>query len=522
MALWVAVAVAAVRYLPPLGQSASTVGDITPAHLPALRVEQRSAAVFGSTVLSRVAVVQRDPGGLSQDVRDASAKQALGVAQGQAKGRYPGLMAALPVLNDQRVMPGAHEDGTTIVTYLYFDPASSWVDQERTAQLYARDLRATPGAGVVGVTGSIPARMAQDDQIFAHLDLVEIATVLLIGLILAVTFRSLLAPVVALAAGVLSYTVALRLVEWAGQRSGFEAPVELQPLMVVLLLGIVTDYAIFLLAGFRRQLAAGVPRARAARLAVAENAPIIATAGLMVAAGTAVLVVADLRFFRAFGPGLALTVLVGLAVALTLVPALLAVLGRAVFWPSRVAAPDSPGPGPAADAAEGTPQSWRARVLHRATSRPVAFVVAALAMAALLAASYGLRDASLGFDLVNGLPRSSETRKAADAATSGFAQGILSPTEVLVQGSGLAERRANLEHLQELIGTQPGVAGVAGPKEEALGMAAATAATAASAAPPHRKAPPPDPALRLRRPRPPRTQGWPSRRTERPRATSWS
>ena len=149
----------------------------------------------------------------------------------------------------------------------------------------------------------------------------------------------------ALAAGVLSYTVALRLVEWAGQRSGFAAPVELQPLMVVLLLGVVTDYAIFLLAGFRRQLAAGVPRARAARLAVAENAPIIATAGLMVAAGTAVLVVADLRFFRAFGPGLALTVLVGLAVALTLVPALLAVLGRVVFWPSRVAAPDSPGPG---------------------------------------------------------------------------------------------------------------------------------------------------------------------------------
>ena len=91
MALWVAVAVAAVRYLPPLGQSASTVGDITPAHLPALRVEQRSAAAFGSTVLSRVAVVQRDPGGLSQDVRDASAKQALGVAQGQAKSRYPGL-----------------------------------------------------------------------------------------------------------------------------------------------------------------------------------------------------------------------------------------------------------------------------------------------------------------------------------------------------------------------------------------------------------------------------------------------
>ena len=222
--------------------------------------------------------------------------------------------------------------------------------------------------------------MAQDEQIFARMNLVEIATVVLIALILAVAFRSLIAPMAALTAGVLSYTVALRLVSWAGQRSGFEAPVELQPLMVVLLLGVVTDYAIFLLAGFRRQLAAGVPRARATRAAVAENAPIIATAGLMVAAGTAVLVVADLRFFRAFGPGLALTVLLGLAVALTLVPAFLAVLGRAVFWPSRIRADESAQPSVGSEVptvARGP--SLRARALHLATRRPVAFVVASSA-----------------------------------------------------------------------------------------------------------------------------------------------
>jgi putative drug exporter of the RND superfamily len=347
IAAWIAAAVFAVRDLPPLGQSSGSVGDITPPHLPALQTELRSAQIFGNSVLSRVEVVQRDPRGLSPGVQQAAGTQALAVAHGQARVRYPGLLAALPVLNAEALMPKAHENGTTIITYLYYDPGASWAEQQQTAEVYARDLGRTPGASVVGVTGTIPARLAQNDLIFARLDLVEIATVLLIALIIGVTFRSLVAPIVALAAGVLSYTVALRVVQYAGRRTGFEAPAELQPLMVVLLLGIVTDYAVFLLSGFRRQLTSGTARARAARAAVAENAPIIATAGVMVAAGTAVLAVAHLRFFRAFGPGLALTVVLGLAVALTLVPALLAVLGRSAFWPSRPAA------GPAALAEAG-------------------------------------------------------------------------------------------------------------------------------------------------------------------------
>jgi uncharacterized membrane protein YdfJ with MMPL/SSD domain len=46
------------------------------------------------------------------------------------------------------------------------------------------------------------------------------------------------------------------------------------------------------------------------------------------------LLAGQLEFFRAFGPGLALTVLVTLAIALTFIPATLAILGRSLFWPS--------------------------------------------------------------------------------------------------------------------------------------------------------------------------------------------
>jgi hypothetical protein len=79
-----------------------------------------------------------------------------------------------------------------------------------------------------------------------------------------------------------------------------------------------TDYSIFFLAGARSRLGAGEGRLDAARQATASFVPIVLTAGLIVAAGTAALLARTLDFFRAFGPGMALTALVAVAVSVTL------------------------------------------------------------------------------------------------------------------------------------------------------------------------------------------------------------
>ena len=93
--------------------------------------------------------------------------------------------------------------------------------------------------------------------------LVEIATIVLVVLIVGITFRSFGAPAVALLAGVVSYLVALPVIAWTGSRLGFDVPAEVEPLIVVLLLGIVTDYTIFYLSGTRQRLAtAGVATPR--------------------------------------------------------------------------------------------------------------------------------------------------------------------------------------------------------------------------------------------------------------------
>jgi RND superfamily putative drug exporter len=244
------------------------------------------------------------------------------------------------------------------------------------------------------------------------------------------------------------------------ERYGIAVPQEAQPMLVALLLGVVTDYVVFYLSAARGQLADGTDRLTAARWATARFSPIIATAGATAAAGTGALIVADSPTFRAFGPGMAVAVLIGMVVAVTLVPALLAILGRAVLW--------SPRRGLKADPAEARAEAsggWWARVL---TWPGFSFVVVVVCVGGLLWAAMPIRHTALGVSFVEALPAGNHIRQAAAQAEAGFADGILSPTELLVQGSGVASRQAELAKLQEALAREPGVAAVIGPDDEVI------------------------------------------------------
>jgi RND superfamily putative drug exporter len=459
---WIVAAVAAVHFLPSLEQAQSgALGSLVPTNAPALKAEERDYHLFDLPLLSRVEVVQRNPHGLSLWAQARAVERAVRVDT-HADPRVRDIPAAVPVSNTLGLFPGSAERSTTVVTYLYFKPDTTLEQQWAAAHRYLHGT--TPQDAVVGVTGAAPARLEQTNRITRALPWIEVATVLMIGLVVGLYYRSVGAPVVTLAAAALAYVISTRVVAWFGERLGVTIPNELEPLLVVLLLGIVTDYSVFFLSGMRDRLRAGEGRGKAARWTTATFTPIILVAGLTVAAGTASLLVARLGFLRAFGPGLAFTVLIGLAVAVTFVPAMLGMFGRVVFWPRW-----PPKPGTVAESV-GEPsdriaRSFRSKVARWATARPAAAAITILCVLGLGAAAAGLTRTSLGFTLIQGLPGSSEVRQAADAASQGFAPGILDPTIVLVQGTGLEQRTAQLTRLQSLIGRQRGVAGVLGPAQ---------------------------------------------------------
>ena len=169
----------------------------------------------------------------------------------------------------------------------------------------------------------------------------------------------------------LAYISALALLRWLGEHEGLSQPDSLRPLMIALVLGIVTDYCIFYLSAARSRLRAGEERLDAARRATAEITPMVLASGLILAVGLAGLRISSVGFFRDLGPGLAVTVAVAVAASLLVMPAVIAIAGRALFWPRHLEA------GPDADeeaVGEGRtvchPQAGRLRDRRRLRRRP--------------------------------------------------------------------------------------------------------------------------------------------------------
>src|SRR5207253_344600 len=166
------------------------------------------------------------------------------------------------------------------------------------------------------------------------------------------------------------------------------------------------------------------------------------------------LVVARTKLLSAFGPGLALTVLTAMAVSMTLGPALMAIFGGLLFrpvprWLRRQGVTRREGGGrkparPRRKWARIWTGRWnlRTRATRFAAVRPMALLIAAVGTAGLLAAAWGAHTIHLGSPLIRELPASSPAARAGTAAADGFAPGILSPTEILVIGPGVARQSA--------------------------------------------------------------------------------
>ncbi|TVZ03899.1 hypothetical protein EAS64_15785 [Trebonia kvetii] len=449
---WAAAAVVAVLLLPPLSSSGG-LNNLIPAGSPALRADASAARLFGYPLEAGVAIVQRAPHGLPPSVVDKTGRAAVSYDR---HASIPGLVAVIPVPNGAGIprsisvspltaaglLGSVRGKTSTIVTYLEFSDTTTLQQQVTAAGTYARRL-----TDVTGVTGAVAAQYEQGQIIDRDLPWVELFTVLAIALIVGVRFRSLLAPLAALACAGTAYLVAVRVVAWGAARTGISLPQEAEPVLVVLLLGVTTDYCVFFLAGMRSRLAEGADQLQAVRDATAESAPIVFTAGLIVAAGTGALLVARGGLLRAFGPGLAATVLVSMVVSLTLMPALLGVLSRFMF--RHVAPARLPGPG--------------SPIARFATSKPVALLVIAACVAGLGAAASATGRLGLGSPLIGEMPSSSNVAEASAAASAGFAPGVLAPTEVLIIGPGVGSQVAADRRFGDFLRRQPGVASVVGP-----------------------------------------------------------
>jgi RND superfamily putative drug exporter len=198
------------------------------------------------------------------------------------------------------------------------------------------EVRASAPAGMrTFVTG--PAGLAADlVAAFAGIDGILLLVALgAVFLILLVVYRSLLLPIAVLFTSVFALCAAILLVFGMAKLGWIQLNGQSQGILSILVIGAATDYALLYVARFREALTHTANRTAAALTAwKAAWEPILAS-GATVIIALLCLLLSDLNSNKALGPVGAAGILCSLFAALTLLPALMALLGRAAFWPFR-------------------------------------------------------------------------------------------------------------------------------------------------------------------------------------------
>jgi RND superfamily putative drug exporter len=437
------------------------LGNLVPPKSQAIKAEQDAYTRFGVPILSRTLVVQRDPAGL--DDREQLAVVARAAA---ARGAGAGaIFGAVPYVNRPEIAPATGEHGTTAVTGLFFDPGLNPLEQPARA----RDFVArTHPPHVVGVTGSIPAQVAQGDLVLSRLPVVEVATALLVALMVGLYFRSLIAPLLTVGTVAMAYLLTDRMLAQLAKQYDISVPQEVHPVIVVLLFGVVTDYSIFYLSRARELLQAGHTRRQAAVEATAGITGIVTAAAVTVAGASMALYASDLPFLRAFGPAMAGSVLIAWLVVVLFVPVSLGIFGRLLFWPSTCgpdagAAPGPvpvPGPAPADEAPRGSP------LVRVAVGHPLVMSVACLIVLGF--AVSGVGHLRLGNPVISSLPADSQVREGYDAVRAGIGPGAAAPTVLLLRSPGVERHLPQVAAFERWLRHRPGVADVVGPADVRL------------------------------------------------------
>jgi len=446
IAAWIAGAILATSQLPSgLGSEAAELGSLLPRSSKAVEVEEKSLETFGFPLISRSMVVAHKEGGF--DAGDTAA--ALRLVTRTDRGESG--LKAVPFAAEGKPLEGGAV-GDTFLVYLYDAEQSETVP---ASEEFADGLRKATGADTVHVTGSLPAAAAETNLVDEHLLWVEIATVVLVVGILAFYFRSLVIPLLCLAGVGLAYLVSDRMLGLVAEEFGLAIPEEVQPVIIALLFGVLTDYLVFFVSGFRTRMQRGASPVEAASAVTGELLPVVSTAALMIAGATMTLALSGVDFLSAFGPAMAISVLVAALVSLTFLPACLALFGRFVFWPHRLevaAEEESP---------EAESPRARGRIVGLAADHPVLVIVFCLVL--LLAGASGLRHLELGNPIIRGLPTTTQSRQGYDEATQALGPGVVGPSMLVIEGDGVGTDAGALTSLQERIEAQPGIASVLGP-----------------------------------------------------------
>lgn len=281
------------------------------------------------------------------------------------------------------------------------------------------------------------SQVAADDLIQGEMIGIPIALVVLLFV-----FGALIAPGLPLILGLFSIGITLGLVTLIGQFVSLQLFIENMVTMLGLAIGI--DYSLFIVERYREQRQLGYDKQRAIELAGATSGKAVLFSGATVILALLGVMIVPLNIFFSLGIGAVLVVTVTVILTLTMLPAMLSLLGDRINWPRTTPAQTS-----AETYQTNTYAGFWGKVTRLVVARPMVSFVAAVAL--LLALTVPVLDLETGFTGSAQMPPGeiSETYNILDEK---FSAGLLAPVSFVFEGeqtdeinAAIAELRSELE-----------------------------------------------------------------------------
>lgn len=437
IAFWLVLAVVCIKAFPSLNNVAQTDNSsFLPGSAPIKQAAQLATPFQPAKGSTAVLVAVREGGRLTADDQTA-----IGTIEA-AIGKLP----HVTFVRDQ----GMAADGSVQRALVAVDAQpSSAAGQDAVDAIRARFTSSATAPGLaLHLTGQLASNVDTARAAARANRVTQIASNIVILLMLFITYRAAVAPFVTLIPAVLALRLAGPVIA-QGSLHGLQVSSVTQAILTVLILGAGTDYGLFLILRMREELRRGHDPHEAVVQAVTHVGESISFSAGTVIGALLCLLIASFGLYRGLGPSLAIGVGLMLLAALTFLPALLAIIGRAVFWPGKIVAGEEPR------------NAW-GHLAGRIVEHPVMTLVAGLTLFGGLAlGAFGF--ASGGFNAGNVGPNGSDSALGTAALTAHFPPAIANPTMALVQfPTSVWTNLALVQQAQQQLSQQPVFASVNG------------------------------------------------------------
>jgi RND superfamily putative drug exporter len=413
VAAWIAIAAVCIIALPSLASvtPATTTTSLLPANALSAQAAQLAAPFENTRFAVAILVATRSDGPLT-------------TVDQTAIGRLEARVSGLPHVHSVRDL-AVSPDGAARQAVIQADVPQ---DGSGSAPALVASIRHqfgavdAPASLTFHLTGPIASTVDGIHALQASQNATEQFTYLVILVLLVVGFRAVLAPVLTLIPAALALALAGPVIAVAATRLGVRVSETTPFVLIVLILGAGTDYGLFLTARVREELRRGLAPREAVVNAMRSVGETITFSALTVIAALCTLAVAQFGVYQSLGPALAIGIALMLLAGLTLLPALLAIFGRAAFWPSSTA--------PNAARAGGVTAGLWARLTWGLLRRPAITLVAGLGVFTALA--LGLLGSQLASPLsATTGPAGADSTVGAKALVAHYPGSAQTPTLIL-------------------------------------------------------------------------------------------